>query len=344
MAIPTRTPRSPTETNRCSAGPHGSSLPRERPKTRLSSATRPRHQKAAVPLGSGLRPGRDPWPRDLEGLDRALAPGPGGPRPGPGAGPAGPGAPTGGSPRPAAATPELPPPPPPRPPAGSRPSPGPHLGAELVEVVHVAAHRLRHRLLGEVEQPHGGGGRGSARPARSRPRRRRPPQPEHWRPHFPHRRRTRLPGGRWERRGGPRGPAVPRLNLCGEHGRADLPGQPARRGVPFPGPTEPFPRTGRFGTGFRCPTQKRGGGTPESELRYRCICLCVFVPTDAFILPRSPSQRCVATCLVLCTSSLPWKGKPAVPGKCGKRRELRIPSVCRGSNFTCGVEVWLTVE
>lgn len=47
------------------------------------------------------------------------------------------------------------------------PWPGPaHLGAELVEVLHVPAHRLRHRLAGEVEQPHGG--RGSARPARRR--------------------------------------------------------------------------------------------------------------------------------------------------------------------------------
>lgn len=49
----------------------------------------------------------------------------------------------------------------------SPPRPAPHLGAELVEVVHVAAHRLRHGLAGEVEQPHGG--RGSARPARPGP-------------------------------------------------------------------------------------------------------------------------------------------------------------------------------
>lgn len=46
------------------------------------------------------------------------------------------------------------------PPGPARPVPA-HLGAELVEVVHVGAHGLRQRLAGEVEQPHGGGGAGA---------------------------------------------------------------------------------------------------------------------------------------------------------------------------------------
>lgn len=45
-------------------------------------------------------------------------------------------------------------------PRPARPVPA-HLGAELVEVVHVGAHGLRQRLAGEVEQPHGGGGAGA---------------------------------------------------------------------------------------------------------------------------------------------------------------------------------------
>lgn len=112
-------------------------------------------------------------------------------------------------------------PPPPNPPVPVPvPVPVPaHLGAELVEVVHVSAHRLRHRVAGEVEQPHGGdsGSDGSARPG---PGPALPPQPEHWRPHFPHR-----PGP--DRDGGTEGARTPRGH------RGDRPAHGEPRGGPL---------------------------------------------------------------------------------------------------------------
>lgn len=64
--------------------------------------------------------------------------------------------------------------------------PAPHLGAQLVEVLHIPAPRLRPRIAADAQQPHGGSS--PARPP-PRPAPHRPAQSEHWRQHFPQRAR-----------------------------------------------------------------------------------------------------------------------------------------------------------